>query len=155
VVAITAFLGGAEYGRRVSEAQDRQPLRVRAELSHEEVRPRQAVECRAVIDRTLLREELRAALPPPAALLEVVAAEPVEDDGDVEVVTPEALASYDRLAARVDDSIARGSWSAADAALASHELALLDIARQKEMMTRITVAINEGRLRVDTTGMPF
>jgi len=102
-------------------------------------------------DLRRLRDEVVAAIAPGSPAAAIVP--PAEDPPPPP--TPEQLAAEDASARLLDTAIAAGRWTDADAAALRGQLGTVPDATRIAMLQRMAVAINSGRLHVDTTGAPF
>jgi hypothetical protein len=125
------------------------PMTTREIREVERAAPAPVVRCVATLaddQLRVLREDIARLAPAAAAEGHEAAAAPPP--------SPQSEAAGASATQIVATAIARGTWTDDDLAAFRHELPLLGPSQLQEVMSRLVVAINEGRLRPVTTG-PF
>ena len=93
--------------------------------------------------RAIVREELAAER---AAAAASASAKPTTADDATWQLSNDAMKIYDGVRARVDDAIARGTWSNEDRADLRPQLAQLPAEARIEAMRPLVIAVNQGRV---------
>ncbi|HMJ54188.1 MAG TPA: hypothetical protein VK540_19035 [Polyangiaceae bacterium] len=146
-VAAVGYAAGTYRSAPAAVVREAQPARLAAEA------PLTRVDIAAVVRAELAQMPLPApapiatasAAPPPAASED-------RQEAPKQVSNPEARA---RAQAIVNDAIHFATWTDHDRELLREQYAQLGSDDWLEMTRALSVAINSGKLRVDTQGLPF
>lgn len=146
VAAAALFAGGVVLGRELGAGQpaSRAPARETRVVTV----PLPGATAPAGLDveelRDVIREELRAAAPAPAAR--------GDTDPRVSSTPPVSTARAEQV---LDEAIARGAWRAEDRAAFRAALAELPGPERTSMMARFAASVNAGALRPETLDAPL